>query len=184
MPHSINRGSLLTCNISSRNLQSSNVLALGTYGVLAGLRVLRRWNQTGQKLAGEPDIARTFLAERNELLWFLVGLTYLWNTFSLARFGFPRLGRSASTAVASVLFLASISFKLAFTHEDAPEQLGSLAKAALALTPPGDLVTKANVVFLIIGIATAYTLSCEFFQAPKPSFRKRMSARTPAHYLL
>lgn len=139
------------------------------------LRILRRWNQTGQKLAGEPDIARTFLAEHNEILWVLVTLTYLWNTVSLSRTGFPRLGRSAATAFAGVLFAASISFKLSFTHEDAPEQLGVLANTALSLTPSGDLITRASVVFLLIGVAAAYTVGSELFQRPQPGFRNRKS---------
>jgi ethanolaminephosphotransferase len=135
--------------------------------------VLRRWNQTGQKFAGEPDIARTFLAEHNEFLWVLIGFTYFWTGSTLARSGFPRLPRSAAAAVSTLLSVVAISFKLAFTNEDAPEQLGVLAHTALSLTPGGSLVTKARLVFWGIGIAAVHTISSELFfdRRRNPGFR-------------
>ncbi|KAJ5972662.1 Alkaline phosphatase-like alpha/beta/alpha [Penicillium vulpinum] len=40
-------------------------------------RLLRRWNQTGQKFAAEPDIARTFFTSHPEIFWCLFILTYV-----------------------------------------------------------------------------------------------------------
>lgn len=50
--------------------------AAGTIGLGITYRILRRWNQTGQKFAAEPDIARTFFSAHQDTLWFLVILTY------------------------------------------------------------------------------------------------------------
>ncbi|GCB28045.1 GPI ethanolamine phosphate transferase 2 [Aspergillus awamori] len=78
-------------------------LLYSKYGALALLlshRVLRRWNQTGQKFATEPDIARTFFTSHRPILWFLVISTY------------------AMTLVSSAFFL-----KLSYVASDSPELL-------------------------------------------------------------
>ncbi|KAI2826751.1 hypothetical protein CBS63078_921 [Aspergillus niger] len=78
-------------------------LLYSKYGALALLlshRVLRRWNQTGQKFATEPDIARTFFTSHRLILWFLVISTY------------------AMTLVSSAFFL-----KLSYVASDSPELL-------------------------------------------------------------
>ncbi|KAI9746422.1 MAG: major facilitator super transporter protein [Claussenomyces sp. TS43310] len=150
--------------MSRRSMRGSSMLAIGAFAVLATLRIVRRWNQTGQKFAGEPDIARTFLSQHNIALWGLVGATYLWNAALLANNGFHRLPRTISTTIAALLFTISASFKLAFTMEDAPELLQSLTLLPSFLTTlPGSLslVTRARGVFLGIGMALCQTIGAE-----------------------
>lgn len=145
------------------------IFAIGTIGALAALRITRRWNQTGQKFAGEPDIARTFLSHHSIILWNLVSATYFWNAALLASNGFPRLPRSITTTIAAVLFVISIDFKLAFTMEDAPELMQSFTfiPALLStLTGQISLVTRARGVFLGIAMALFQT-SCTELSARK-----------------
>jgi ethanolaminephosphotransferase len=49
---------------------------LTTLGLAVAQRVLRRWNQTGQKFAAEPDIARTFFPAHPAIFWGLFMITY------------------------------------------------------------------------------------------------------------
>src|SRR6187402_142070 len=104
-------------------------LALSSILILLATRTARRWNQTGQKFAGGPDIARTFFSEHRLFLWSLVGLTYLWNLQSLATRGFPRFPQLAAGTIATALATAALTFKLAFTNEDSPELMAGLAKS-------------------------------------------------------
>jgi len=172
---------LLTTHRTSRYLRSPSWLDLSTFGLLAALRIVRRWNQTGQKFAGEPDIARTFLSSHTELLWFLITAAYLWNANSLMQTGFPRLNGQSTTALAITLGLLAITFKLAFTNEDAPELIGSRAKTILDFTAGWDLITRARIVFQTIAICLVFTIGCELFYSTKdiPGFRNSKSLYIP-----
>jgi len=122
---------------------------------LALLRIIRRWNQTGQKWAGEPDISRMFF-DHKVMFWGLVGSTYLWNLQSLSSRGFPRFPKLAGRAIGAALATAAVTFKLAFTNEDSPE----LMLWASPLNPESGvtLLSRARIAFIAIGIALAYTL--------------------------
>lgn len=135
------------------------------------MRTARRWNQTGQKFAGEPDIARMFLSSHRLTLWVLVGITYLWNIQSLVNKGFSRFPQLFAGAIATSLATASITFKLAFTHEDSPELLAGPAKAMAATDSELglSLVTRARFVFMGIGLALLYTLASSFGQNKRPN---------------
>lgn len=121
-------------------------------------RVARRWNQTGQKFSGEPDIARTFFFEHRLILWSLVGITYLWNLQWLASRSFPNLPQLAGGLIATALATAGLTFKLAFTNEDSPELMAGLAKAMVDREVGLSLVIRARAVFLVIGMVLVYTL--------------------------
>ena len=144
----------------SRLSRSSSVAAtMACVGILLGLRVTRRWNQTGQKLAGEPDIARTFFYDHNLYMCVAVLVTYL----DLARrTSWGRLGGLASFELSSIvsitLGLAAIVFKIAFTNAEAPELLRGLPRPLLDqfLTP--SLLIQARTVFLGIFGVLAYIL--------------------------
>ncbi|RAL60872.1 hypothetical protein DID88_010196 [Monilinia fructigena] len=96
--------------------------------IIVATRIARRWNQTGQKFSGDPDIARTFFSQHRLTLWTLVGATYVWNLQSLARRGFSRFPQIVAGAISTLLATAAVTFKLAFTNEDSPELLAGLAK--------------------------------------------------------
>jgi ethanolaminephosphotransferase len=167
----INRIQTYTNNSARKQILNPRLLALSSLVVLIAMRIARRWNQTGQKFAGESDIARTFLFSHRLTLWVLVGVTYLWNIQSLANKGFSRFPQIAAGAIATSLATASITFKLAFTNEDSPELLAGLAKAMAATDSELgiSLVTRARIVFMAISLALLYTIASSFGHTKRPN---------------
>jgi ethanolaminephosphotransferase len=136
---------------------------------MIGSRITRRWNQTGQKWAGEPDIAKTFFSEHRIILWVLVGSTYLWNLQVSSRLGFPRFPQWAAATISTAIVTAAVTFKLAFTHEDSPELLSGFAKRMADNGIGGALlVSRARIAFAAVGLAMLYTIISGFGQA-KPN---------------
>lgn len=120
---------------------------------LAAARLVRAWNQTGQKFAGEPDIVKTFLYTNPTLLWVLVTVTYLWIHRRVVN-GFSNLPSALNVAGTTGLVLAAFTFKLAFTYEDAPELVVGFAKNIIDVTQGPTLISRARAVFLGLAIAT------------------------------
>ncbi|OBT48294.1 hypothetical protein VE00_01172 [Pseudogymnoascus sp. WSF 3629] len=164
-----------------KTAKSSLTTSFSCVVVLAGLRFTRRWNQTGQKFAGEPDIARTFLAEHTTFLWALVFAMYMWNCYSLSSTGFPHLPRSIAKGVSQFLAVMAAAFKVAFTHEDAPELLDWTASKVAELTTGFSLVARARGVFIGIALALAQTIGAEYFSAVR---RHRFTSTRTIHNLL
>lgn len=128
-------------------------IALGT------MRLIRAWNQTGQKFAGEPDIVTIFLAPNPSLLWCLVIATYGMVSWQL----FHSLGNiptAISGSVVAGLVISAVSFKLAFTNEDAPELVVGFVETLVNVFNGPSLVNRARAVFLGIGITALYPLYC------------------------
>lgn len=178
---------LLSVQGISRYAKQSTLLTLASIAILALLRVARRWNQTGQKYAGSPDIARTFLSEHPDLLWFLIAAAYLWNASSLAISGFPWLPRQFALVLAATLMIIAITFKVSFTHEDAPELIGPLANLILDTSGSWTLVQRARLVFYSLSMCLALVIGPEFWyphsgQRLTHGFR-RSSPRTLHHLL-
>ena len=125
------------------------------------MRIIRRWNQTGQKWAGEPDISGTFFHHKM-IFWVLTSMTYLWNLQCLSSRGFPQFPKLAAGAIGAALTTAGVTFKLAFINEDSPELMLSVSP------PPADpslaisLVTRARVAFLGSAVALVYTIVSGF----------------------
>jgi ethanolaminephosphotransferase len=121
--------------------------------MLLATRIIRSWNQTGQKFAGEPDIVKTFLHTNPVLLWCLIGATYFWVNQNLI-YGVNGLPVWLSFAVATGLVLAAFTFKVAFTLEDAPELVTEFARRLLDLnfTQGASLVTRARAVFMGVAL--------------------------------
>lgn len=115
---------------------------------------MRAWNQTGQKFAGEPDIVTLFLATYPAVLWCLVIASYALVGGQLF-FGLnAEIPALVSGSLVSGLVLLALSFKLAFTSEDAPELVVGFAKnLASIFVPEGGpgLVTRARAVFIGLG---------------------------------
>lgn len=135
--------------------------------VLGATRLVRGWNQTGQKFAGEPDIVHTFIAPNPSLLWALVGATYLWIARDL-RNGFSGLPAAASFVIATGLALAAFAFKLAYTSEDAPELVSGLTLKILDYLPKASLVARAQAIFIGLASATAGVLYFIFAKRGAP----------------
>lgn len=152
-----------------KQLINARLLAVSAIMVLFATRLARRWNQTGQKFAGEPDIARTFFSEHRLVLWALVALTYLWNLQCLAARAFSRFPQIAGGAIATTLATAALTFKLAFTNEDSPELMAGIAKSMADSEIGVSLVARARIAFIAIGLALVYTLISGFVPSKKPN---------------
>lgn len=135
--------------------------------VLAIHRLILRWNQTGQKHAGEPDIVHTFFPNHHILLWLLLLATYIYVGYGLSSksFKFIMSGEAAvSTAVA--IILPAIVFKLNFTQADAPELVRGLGESVRSFTKDLDLVVQARVVFVMLAIATGIAVVAGLLMGP------------------
>ncbi|KAG7290298.1 hypothetical protein NEMBOFW57_000297 [Staphylotrichum longicolle] len=131
-----------------------------TTALLLATRIIRSWNQTGQKFAGEPDIVKTFLNTSPTLLWCLIGATYFWVHQNLI-YGLSGLPVWLSFTTATGLVLAAFTFKVSFTLEDAPELVTEFARSLLKLnfTHDASLVARARAVFIGLGLLTALTVA-------------------------
>lgn len=144
-----------------KTVPASVVVAL----VLA-LRIVRRWNQTGQKHAGASDIARTSLPAQAWMLWVLVVATYLDLARRLSRRGLPRASRHISAVCSISLCLAAFGFKVAFTHADAPELLLGFPRRLLTLLEAASLLTQARAVFLGLALFLLFTVLAVVYPDP------------------
>ena len=125
--------------------------------LLVLLRVIRVWNQTGQKHNGEPDIARTILPAHNILLWLIVFVTYLDVIQRLSRRAVPWASRHFATAASLALGITAISFKVAFTRADTPELFRGLGYLVWVSTEEASLVAQARAVFTSITLTMVLT---------------------------
>lgn len=122
-------------------------------------RIVRRWNQTGQKFAGASDIAQNYLSIRPQLLWLLVLAAYLANCQGMIRWSpFKRSMSSKLWNLTSVIvIMVAFTFKLAFTAADSPELLDSRVLELVERYLSKDtLVLQARVIFsgllILLGI--------------------------------
>lgn len=120
---------------------------------LVVIRLIRSWNQTGQKFAGEPDTVKLFMSPNPQLLWVLITLAYA--TASLQVFPkFHDLPYIVVASLVSVLVSSAITFKLAFTAEDSPELVTGLPKTLNDKFRGQSLVSRARVVFAVLAFMT------------------------------
>lgn len=118
----------------------ANVVTTVRYIVLgASHRLMRRWNQTGQKFAAEPDIARVYFPGHQSSLWILVGLTYAGVYLQLMNGFSPSwMSRLLCLSVTTTSFM----FKLVFAESESPELLNE--------TVFGDIATLLRGMSLVI----------------------------------
>lgn len=150
---------------SLRGTQQRIIPSFSALAVLAIVRMVRGWNQTGQKHAGEPDIARTILPQHNQLLWFLVLGTYFNITQRLARKVLPRTSHHISAASSIALCVATLAFKIVFTKAEAPELLVGLQTDFVKPIAQASLVVQSRVIFMGIGTLVSLTILTKAFQA-------------------
>lgn len=124
-------------------------------------RVLQRWNQTGQKFAGAPDIVQNILRPHGAWLWTLVTATYIVLLYRLGNHIVHDLktGYAFGTACSLALVIPAFLFKLAFTANDAPELLSWLSPARVQFLEHIPLVGSARVVFLTLASETIWAFS-------------------------
>ena len=119
------------------------------------MRLIRGWNQTGQKFAGEPDIVKLFMTSNPQLLWSLSIITYLTTAVKL----YNRLGglpRAISVPVVTVLIMSALSFKVAFCSEDSPELIVGFMKTVISYLGEASLVSRAQAVFAMLVLSSIY----------------------------
>ncbi|KAL2067876.1 hypothetical protein VTL71DRAFT_15974 [Oculimacula yallundae] len=164
---------LLLLWIKCTRKQSQDVVFLAASSILILIvaRITRRWNQTGQKWAGEPDIARTFFTEHRLTLWAFVALTYLWNLQALTSRAFYRFHQVVAAGVCTALVTAALTFKLAFTNEDSPELMAGIAKymADSEASAGASLIGRAQLALLAIAVAVIYTIGSGFGNEKRPN---------------
>jgi len=148
------------------------------------LRLLRRWNQSGQKYAGAPDIVAAFRSSTSLslLLWIIVLSTYAHLFTRLAKmFRQAQLPALVGHLWAAAICAVSVAFKIAFTCNDEPELAQSVAQllpeaARDVLLGVGelDLVGTARLAFMTIGVAFVYLVMMHLSNAGTCKFRKTM----------
>lgn len=141
-----------------KNVKISAWLVWAVLVLFVTNRIVRRWNQTGQKHAGEPDIAKSFFSTHNSLLWTVVILTFLDLVRRLTRYGLPGIDRRPTFLVALGLCLSAFGFKVAFTIADAPELLSGIPQFLWSPMNGAILVTQARTVFAGTALSALYTL--------------------------
>ncbi|KAF5663684.1 ethanolaminephosphotransferase [Fusarium heterosporum] len=125
------------------------------------LRLTRGWNQTGQKFAGNADIAKSFILTHPQLLWSILTLGYMIMSFRLlARL--KSLPSMVSTSITSVLLMSAYSFKLDFTSEDAPELVVGFARTLNDLLAGQSLLWRARTAFILLGVLFGYGIYRSF----------------------
>ncbi|KAK5997425.1 GPI ethanolamine phosphate transferase 2 [Cladobotryum mycophilum] len=145
---------------------------------LGALRLIRGWNQTGQKFAGNPDIVKTFLIPNPQFLWILITSMYILVSFQIL----PLLSDMPffiATGAISILASTSFKFKLAFTAEDAPELVVGFARNLLDIFQGGLLISRARIVFGLILMLSGHAA----YQAKTGGIRSSQSSAFLLHHL-
>lgn len=114
---------------------------------LVTMRVIRAWNQTGQKHAGESDVARGLLQSHSYSLWCFVGIVYVVVSRKMLPKDQGPIARWASSTFAVLLCMLGLAFKVASTMADAPELLHGLLIAQNGILTSLNLTTQARAVF-------------------------------------
>lgn len=138
---------------------------VGTALAFLLLGVIRRWRQTGQKYAGDPDILSELVTPNAWLLWILVALSYALPSRNLSRRAALWMGARQMGLLPVLVSLSAFSFKIAFTAADAPELLVSfpILNPLVAFVARYPLVSLARVVFL----GLAHLLGCAvYYETP------------------
>ncbi|KAK2594433.1 major facilitator super transporter protein [Conoideocrella luteorostrata] len=159
-------------------IRRSNAISRGfRYLFALGIvRLIRSWNQTGQKFAGEQDVVELFIYPNPSILWVMIMLSYLTASLQLMS-NIHDMPYVVITSITSVLASSAFAFKLAFTVEDAPELVTGFAKKLNDAFRGQSLLSRARVVFMIL-LAVACLAA---YQARKGGARALSSAKMLHH---
>ena len=121
--------------------------------LLALHRLSIRWNQTGQKHAGAPDISRSVFPQHHIILWTLVLATYGNIFLKLTKRTLAGIVPIDFAAViAAIVVVPAFVFKLNFAQADTPELVKGLGESIRTWTSQWDLVLQARVVFTALAV--------------------------------
>jgi ethanolamine phosphate transferase 2 subunit G len=145
----LHQQNLTSCSMRRRNFKLMS--PVNNAGILLGaFRVIRRWNQTGQKHAGAPDISRSYLTTQPSILWLLIALTFFNVAYNLNS-EIPAGSRLQFIVPLLALLASAVGFKISFTAADAPELLTNLVRLPLKILDRISLITQAKAVFVGLG---------------------------------
>jgi ethanolaminephosphotransferase len=144
--------------------QTRITLFSGIYStlLLVSSRFIRRWNQTGQKFAGEPSIVTAFYADHTRTFWILLLTTYADICQRLRREVFSWASQSMSIILATAVTSFAFLFKISFAFADAPELFRGIPAVAPVIAPIRDshLVPLARLVFASLFSALITSIAC------------------------
>ncbi|KAG5987151.1 hypothetical protein E4U54_005103 [Claviceps lovelessii] len=143
---------------------------------LGVIRLVKGWNQTGQKFAGEPDIVKSFISPNPSLLWCLIIVSYAVSSLQLM-FSVHNVPYLAVTSITSVIASSAFAFKLAFTAEDAPELVTGFAKKLHETFHGQSLLSRARVVFVLLAMVACFAV----YQARRGRSKAISSAQLVHH---
>ncbi|KAF2094017.1 alkaline phosphatase-like protein [Rhizodiscina lignyota] len=128
-------------------------------------RLVRAWNQTGQKHSGEPDFVTSFLLPNPHTVWILVGVTYFMLSLSLGSHlcrHIPPTYHVLTHIAAAGIAIPAFIFKLSFTARDAPEIVRPVVgESGMRVLEGLSLVLIARAVFLLCALGTVWVISLE-----------------------
>ncbi|KAF1850947.1 GPI ethanolamine phosphate transferase 2 [Cucurbitaria berberidis CBS 394.84] len=151
-------------------------------------RVIRRWNQTGQKYAGADDIVNSGIFHGNNsfVLWALIGATYMDIMIRIARHvarsiaTFDNLQnvqnaeiestdhhRMIGTVAVVPLVGTAFVFKLAFTAKDAPELTAGITGGMMESVETLNIVGLAQMVFGGLALSGIWIAFAEWQRSKK-----------------
>jgi ethanolaminephosphotransferase len=146
-------------------------------------RIIRRWNQTGQKYAGASDIVHSslFYGSNSIILWSLVGATYMDIMVKMSKhiarsiasvddgkkrgsvdFESTDVNGFIGTLAVLPLTATAFVFKLAFTAKDAPELTYGINEGLLQWVGDLSLVGVAQMVFGGIALLATWQVFAEW----------------------
>ena len=166
--------SLLYCKglrLSSVN-RMSNSIAIGIILLVFG--ITRRWKQTGQKYATDPDLVSDVLTPLPWLLWTVLIATYAVVSSDLSNRASRWMNSRHLGLLPVLVVMSALIFKVAFTAADAPELVKNVTimQPLLAFTWKYPLVSIARVAFF--GFAQL-ALCNLYFEAPWKSRQHLLS---------
>jgi ethanolaminephosphotransferase len=153
------------------------------FTILALHRIIQRWNQTGQKFAGAPDVVKDILRPNPVFLWVLVTVTYLTLLYRIGNHMFHDLksGSALATACSLTLVVPAFLFKLGFTANDAPELLSWLGNDNVQFLERIPLVGSARIIFLTLVSEVIWAFSASANAENPTAARRRKYALQPSN---
>lgn len=144
------------------------------------LRLIRAWNQTGQKHASRPDIARGIFPAHTYLLWSVVLIAYTVALTRLLSWRGSQLPLPLYRFLAVVICTMCLVFKVSFTLADAPELFEGFRSLQISVLRHLDLVLQARMVFIGLALSCfdvvlAYPITGKP-NAKNPQSQKRLEA--------
>ena len=127
--------------------------------------IIRRWKQTGQKYAGDPDLLSEVLTPSPFILWLLVIAAYSVFSRNLSRRATSWLNSKQMGVLPVLVSMSALVFKIAFTTADAPEIVDGVAilQPLVLFTSKYPLISLAHVCFLGLG---QMLLCAIYYEAP------------------